>query len=320
MGPWFGAIDCGGTKTAMALIAGDGRIGARLRFPTPERPAPEAFCDLLAERWRALLAQAGGVGGAVVAVGLAAPGPADAQTGVLHRVFDWPWQDVPLAAELSARLGLPVRLDNDVRCCCLAESRWGAARGVADFVWVQISTGVGGALYLGGRPYGGAGGLAGEVGHLVLEEGGPLCRCGRRGCLQALVSGPAIAARFAATAGPAAPGDAAQGDAAGVFAAAGRGDARAQAVVAGVARDLGRGLALVCNLLDPGLLVLGGGVMASLRTELPTVRAAMRDRVLLGATRQVTVVPSAVGYDAALLGAGRLAALGPAGESGAGPA
>ncbi len=318
MGPWFGAIDCGGTKTAMALIAGDGRIGARLRFPTPERPAPGAFCDLLAERWRALLAQAGGPGGAVVGVGLAAPGPADAQTGMLHRVFDWPWRDVPLAAELSARLGLPVRLDNDVRCCCLAESRWGVARGVADFVWVQISTGVGGALCLGGRPYAGSGGLAGEVGHLVLDEGGPLCRCGRHGCLQALVSGPAIAARFAATAGPAAWGEAAQGDAAGVFAAAERGDARAREVVAGVARDLGRGLALVCNLLDPRLLVLGGGVMESLRSELPAVQAAMRERVLLGSTRQVSVVPSAVGYDAALLGAGTLAALGAAGESGAG--
>lgn len=148
----LGAIDFGGTKTAMALVTPDGRIGPRLRFATPARPTPEVMCDLLAQKWHGLLGAAGAV--AISGVGVAAPGPADAAEGILHQVFDWPWQDVQLAAELGLRLGLPVRLDNDVNCCCLAEMRFGAARQERDFAWIQVSTGVGGGLCLGGRIYG----------------------------------------------------------------------------------------------------------------------------------------------------------------------
>ncbi len=292
---WRGAIDFGGTKTAMALVAPDGRVGHRLRFWTPRQPDPDTMCDLIAQQWAALLAQSGGP--EVAGVGVAAPGPADAAAGILHQVFDWPWRDVPLAAVLSRRLGLPVRLDNDVNCCCQAEGRFGVARGVRDYAWIQVSTGVGGALCLGGQVYAGARGLAGEVGHLILDEGGPPCACGRRGCLQALVSGPALARRFHEAGGRA--GERAEA----VFAAAGAGDPRARAVLAAAARDLGRGLAIVVNLLNPEMLVLGGGVMESFAPLLPAVRQAVRERVIGEANREVAVVRSGIGYDAALLGA-----------------
>jgi glucokinase len=292
-------MDIGGTKTALAVVNSAGGVVRRLRLATPVRPEPEALCALLAQQWRQLIQDL--PGGAVVrAVGVAVPGPADAAGGILHQVFDWPWQDVPVARLLEAALGLPVRIENDVNCCCLSEQAFGAARGVDDFAWVQISTGVGAGLVLRGRLYAGATGLAGEVGHLILEEGGPLCACGRRGCLQALVSGPAIARRWReASRGVAAPGDGAEE----VFARAAAGDALAQSVVAGVARDLGRGLAMVVNILNPALVVVGGGVVSSLRAHLDAVAAALRDRVIGEANRAVPVVATAVGYDAALLGA-----------------
>lgn len=299
VGALVGAIDFGGTKTAMALIDRDGRIGPRLRIATPERPEPAAMCDLLAQQWQVLLQQAGGQ--AVDRVGVAAPGPADADAGILHQAFDWPWHEVPLAADLSMRLGLPVRLDNDVNCCCRAELRFGAARQARDFAWIQLSTGVGGALCCGGRIYAGAHGTAGEVGHLILEEDGPPCRCGRRGCLQALVSGPAIARRYGEAGGVAPPGAEA------VFVAASAGEARARDVLLGVARDLGRGIAMVVNLLGPEMIVLGGGVLQSFAPYLPAVRAAVQDRVIGERNRQVAIVQSGVGYDAALLGAAALA-------------
>ena len=294
---WVGAFDVGGTKTVLAVVAGDGRIVARRRLPTPRAPEVEAFCALLAKAWRHLVEE---VGRPVRAVGLAAPGPVDPRAGVLHQVFDWPWRDVPLAALLRERLGLPVVLDNDVNCCCLAERAWGAARGAGDFAWVQVSTGVGAGLVLGGELYQGAAGLAGEIGHVVLEEGGPACACGRRGCLQALVSGPAIARRWAERSGRS------EADAREVFRLAAR-DREARAVVAEVARDLGRGLACLVNLLNPGLVVLGGGVMGSLAAYLPEVRAHVRARVIGEANQRVPVVATAVGYDAPLLGAAVLA-------------
>lgn len=307
-----GAIDMGGTKTALALVRGDGSVVRRTRFDTPPRPSPAAFLDRVAAEWARLAAEDGGV--PVAAVGVAAPGPSDAAAGVLHQVFDWPWRDVPVAAALGARLGLPVSIENDVNCCALAEREFGAAVQVADFAWVQVSTGVGGALFLGGRLYRGASGLAGEIGHLELDVDGPRCACGRRGCLQALISGPAIARRYAEATGDerTATGDASPAvSTAEVFARASGEDQVARGVIAGVATDLGRGLALLVNLLNPALVVVGGGVLTSLAAHLPAVQRAMRDRVIGSANAAVPVVPSAVGYDAALLGAAALALAAP---------
>jgi len=280
----------------VAAVAADGRILRRARFETPPRPTPAQIVHRIAAAWSEVVE---GLAAAdrPAAAGLAAPGPADAPRGVLRQAFDWGWRDVPLAALTSAAIGVPVQLDNDVNACCLAEMRFGAAAGVQDFAWIQLSTGVGGGLVCAGRVYAGAAGLAGEVGHLVLEEDGPPCACGGRGCLQALVSGPAIARRYAERTGGA------PGAAPAVFAAAADGDPAAEEVLQAVARDLGRGLALVVNLLNPALLVLGGGVMESLQARLPAVRAALRARVIGQANREVAVRRSAVGYDAALLGA-----------------
>jgi glucokinase len=274
----------------------------RTRFETPPRPSPAAMVERICGAWAGLVADLPAEA-RPAGVGLAAPGPADADAGVLHQAFDWGWHDVPLASLVAAAIGLPVRLDNDVNVCALAEMRFGAAAGVRDLVWIQLSTGVGGALVCGGRLYAGAAGLAGEVGHMILEEDGPSCACGRRGCLQALVSGPAIARRHAE-----AGGQARAGDARGVFAAAEAGEPAAGAVLDAVARDLGRALALVVNLLNPALVVLGGGVMDSLHPWLPAARAAMQARVIGEANRGVRVERSAVGYDAALLGAAVLGA------------
>jgi glucokinase len=302
----LGAIDFGGTKTAVALVDAQGRVLRRLRLDTPARPTPEQAVEHLGRAWEALVADVPAAD-RPVRVGLTVPGPADAGAGIVRRAFDWGWRDVPLGALLARRLGLPVRLDNDVNACCLAEMRFGVAAGVRDFVWLQLSTGVGGAIVCGGQLHPGAAGLAGEVGHMVLEEGGPPCACGHRGCLEALVSGPAIARRYAeACAGGATPPPAG-GDAQGVFRAAQAGDTRAAAVLDGVARDLGRAVAFVANLLDPELVVLGGGVMESLHPWLPAIRRAALERMLEADHRRLRLERSGVGYDAALLGAALLA-------------
>lgn len=294
-----GAIDLGGTKTVVAVVDAAGRVLRHRRLQTPSRPQPDALLALLTSELQALTAELP----RIAAVGAALPGPVDGARGILHRAFDWDWHEVPVAQWLAHALGVPAAADNDVHCCCRAEQCFGVARGVDDFAWVQVSTGVGGALVLGGRLYGGAEGWAGEIGHIVLEEGGPRCACGRQGCLQALVSGPAIVRRYAA----ARAGDTPAGGAEAVFAAAARGERVAQELIAAVATDLGRGLAVLVTLLNPALVVLGGGVMASLRPYLGLVDAALRARVFGESNARVRLAATAVGYEAPLLGAAVLA-------------
>ncbi len=302
-GGMLGAIDFGGTKTALALVSPGGAVLHRDRFPTPPSPAPREMADLLADRFGRLWTQAGRP--PLRALGVAVPGPADPAAAVLRRAFDWGWKDVPLGALLAERLGLPIRLDNDVNCCTLAEGRFGAAVGRRDFFWLQVSTGVGGGLVLGGRLYRGGNGMAGEIGHVVLEEDGPPCACGRRGCLEALVSGPAIVRRYRASGGRAERAEE-------VFAAAAGGEPGAARLLAEVARDLGRAVAIAINLLDPELIVLGGGVIHGFAPYLEATRAVARARVLRQASgdpaASVPLCPTALGGDAALLGAAALAA------------
>ena len=288
----------------VALVRPDGQVVRRVRFDTPPRPVPEAMVARLGAAWDELCTGLG-ADECPATVGLAAPGPSDSARGLVLAAFDWGWRDVPLAAMIGRRIGLPVVLENDVNVCCLAEMRFGVAEGVRDFAWIQVSTGVGGGLVCGGQVYGGSAGLAGEVGHMILAEDGPPCACGRRGCLQALVSGPAITRRYA----EAIRGEVPAGGARAVFTAADQGDAHAEAVLQAVAGDLGRALALVVNLLNPAMVVLGGGVMESLHTRLGDIRDAMTARVIGEANRKVRVERSGVGYDAALLGAAALGAL-----------
>ena len=293
-----GAIDIGGTKTAMGLVHPDGTVVAHARWPTPPRPAPAELVRWVVDRWGEMR-QAAGVA-AIEGIGLSAPGPVDPGGTLIHRIFDWGWRDVPLAALLAGATGLRVRMDNDVNCCAVAEGRWGAAVGRGDFLWMQVSTGVGGGLIQGGRLYAGAHGQAGEIGHIRIQRRGAPCTCGQRGCLETLISGPAIVRRYRAA------GAAAEG-AEEVFAAADAGDPRARRLLRSVAVDLGTALVTAISLLDPDLVVLGGGVMAGFAELLPVTRAVVEARATASGAPGVPVVLTRLGAHAALLGAAALA-------------
>jgi glucokinase len=293
-----GAIDIGGTKTAVGLVRPDGTVVAHARWPTPPRSAPAELVRWVVDRWGEMR-QAAGVA-AIEGIGLSAPGPVDPGGTLIHRIFDWGWRDVPLAALLAGATGLRVRMDNDVNCCAVAEGRWGAAVGRGDFLWMQVSTGVGGGLIQGGRLYAGAHGQAGEIGHIRIQRRGAPCTCGQRGCLETLISGPAIVRRYRAA------GAAAEG-AEEVFAAADAGDPRARRLLRSVAVDLGTALIAAISLLDPDMVVLGGGVMAGFAGLLPVTRAVVEARATASGAPGVPVVLTRLGAHAALLGAAALA-------------
>ncbi len=185
-------FDIGGTKISACVADARGRALARGRVPTPEDP--RRGVEVLVTLGERLLRRAGRR--RPLAVGLAVPGPLSPD-GTLLAPPNMPrWRRLDLRRPLGRAFGAPVRVENDANAAALAEGRFGAARGLSDYVYLTMSTGVGGGLVVGGRLVRGRTGNAGEVGHQIVRRGGPRCGCGRRGCLEAIAGGAAIARRL----------------------------------------------------------------------------------------------------------------------------
>ena len=189
------ACDFGGTKLsaavmeAAALAAPDAAWRGHLRRLSPPGASAESDINTMLAMGRELLD-----GERPSAIGISFGGPVDYQSGVVRLSHHVPgWELVPLQQLFSHAFQAPVRVDNDANVAGLGEWRFGAGRGVADLLYVTVSTGVGGGWILDGRPYRGAAGLAGEIGHTVVDPNGPLCLCGKRGCVERLASGPYMA-------------------------------------------------------------------------------------------------------------------------------
>lgn len=204
-----------------------------------------------------VLARAGVDRAEVIGVGMGLPGPIDATSGAVGSSAILPgWVGVPAAAAMAERLGLPVRVDNDANLGALAELTWGAGRGVSDLAYIKAATGIGGALVIDGRLHQGRSGTAGEIGHTTLDETGPVCRCGNRGCLETFVGAPVLLRLLRASYGP-------ELTVPEMLASAARGDIGCQRVIADAGRAIGVAVANLCNLLNPGRVVVGGELAAA---------------------------------------------------------
>jgi len=247
-------IDLGGTKIEGIVIDGAGAERARIRVATPH--GYEASLEALAELVSALETQAGAP---VRAVGIGMPGSISPATGLARNGNSTWLNGRPFDADLSRRIGKPVRAANDANCFALSEATDGAAAGAASVFGVIVGTGCGGGVVIDGRVLTGASGIAGEWGHNPLpwasreEAAIAPCWCGRTGCMETWVSGPAISADHARAGGGKLP-------AREIEAAAAAGDAGAKATLARFCDRLARGLAGIVNVLDPDVIVFGGGV------------------------------------------------------------
>ena len=301
-------LDLGGTKCLGLAVAGDGRVLAEQRVPTPVAGG-DALLDVMAAVARDAAAAAGAEPGSV---GVGAPGLVDVD-GVLRVAPNLQAAvGLPIAAGLTARLGVTVHVDNDVTCAAYGEWTVGAAAGASDALLVALGTGIGGGLVVGGRLAHGAHGYAGEIGHMVVDAHGPPCPCGQRGCWERFASGGGLGrlAREAAEAGQA-PGvvalaggepDRVRGEH--VTSAARAGDPGARAILDTFAWWLALGLANLTNVLDPERIVLGGGLVDDAPLWLDAARAAYASLLLGGAARpEVPVVPALLGSRAGAVGA-----------------
>ncbi|MFE6416980.1 ROK family protein [Streptomyces rochei] len=234
------------------------------------------------------------------AAGVAVPGIVDEEHGTAVYAANLGWRDVPLRALLGERLGsVPVALGHDVRTGGLAEGRIGAGKGADRFLFVPLGTGIAGAIGIDGRVESGAHGFAGEIGHVVVRPGGLPCPCGQRGCLERFASASAVSQAWAEACGDP------EADAADCAKAVDSGDPRALAVWQDAVDALADGLVTALTLLDPRVLIIGGGLAEAGETLFSPLRDAVRRRVTF--QKLPRIVPAALGDTAGCLGAGLLA-------------
>jgi glucokinase len=305
------ALDIGGTKLAAGVVTSDGSVHGFVVEPTRRSDGPGPIITTLFELGRRAIEAATAEGvRAVAGVGISCGGPLDAAAGVLVNPLHLPgWIDVPIVAMAEAEFGLPASLDNDATLAALAEQRHGAAREARSMFYLTISTGIGGGAVLDGVLYRGAAGNGGEFGHITVVRGGRPCLCGRRGCLEAYASGTSIGVRadeaIAADGLPTSlvpPVTAEQ-----VANAAASGDPLASAIWNETIELLGQAVTDLVNILEPEVVVLGGGVTRSGAQLLDPLARAVREGAMGPAGAAVRVSLAGLGDTVCVVGAGMLA-------------
>jgi len=299
-------IDLGGTKIAGVVLGVDGGVLATEERATLD--TTDAILDTTISLIESLRRPE------VEAVGVGVAGMVDFEAGALRFAPNLPLRDVPIRDRVGEATGLRCVVDNDANAAGWGERQLGSARGHDDVLLVTVGTGIGGAIIAGGRVYRGAHGFAAEIGHIVVEPDGPPCGCGNRGCWEQVASGQAIdrLAREEAERDPAggvaraAAGETVTGRYAAV--AAREGDESAQGIFADVGRRLGEGMAGLVNVLDPEIVVVGGGVADEGELLLTPAREAFWATVEIRRGRpDVPIVVAELGNDAGAIGAAALA-------------
>jgi glucokinase len=317
------ALDLGASRIRVAAVTPDGRLHARADARTPGARGPDAVVEACIERLRGVLeALDPDVRRHLAGIGIAAPGPVDPHSGVLIEPPNVGpgFRDVALAGPIADALGLAVVLERDTHVAALGEATYGAARGVRDFLYLTVSTGIGGAIVANGELYGGADGVAGEIGHIMVDLDGPPCGCGANGHLEAISSGSGIArqARMAIEAGTA-PGLARIAErlaptpleARDVASAEDAGDPAARAIMDRARRAFGAALVGLVNVFNPELIVVGGTIAREQGERwLGPARDAVAEHAFRVPRERVRIVPAVLGDDVGLLGAQPLLGLG----------
>lgn len=316
--PYVIGIDLGGTKILAAVVNDAGEITAEAKLKTKAKEGPEAVIERIASTARQAVDKARIGWEQVAGVGIGAPGPVDPDRGTVYQPPNLEgWDQIALGPLLSKALDVPVCLENDVNLGTLGEFSLGAGRGTQDMVGIFVGTGVGGGLILDGKLRSGFRHAAGEVGHMIVAADGPVCGCGKRGCLESVASRTAIVRdiRSGLAAGreslvPKLTTGRRPRLTSGILAKAyRRGDPLVCEILSRVQWYLGLLTASIVNLVDPEMIVFGGGVVEALEDEfLAPIRVTARQYYIQqAAADQIQIVPARLGDYAGVLGAAVMA-------------
>jgi glucokinase len=303
-------VDIGGTKIAIGVVTGGGEVVQATTIPTPRRQ------DHLVQRILATIAELRRQHPDIAAVGAGAAGMVDWPSGHIRWAPNNSYRDLPLQRLLAEGSGLPSVVENDANAAAWAEATAGAGQGLSNVIALTVGTGIGGGIIMSGELQHGATGIAGEVGHIIINPtGDEQCGCGATGCLEAMAAGPALgrAGRRAAAADPtghlaqlAGGADKVTGET--VHEAAREGDPAARQLFDQLGYWLGIGLASLANVFDPQLIILGGGLVTSGDLLLGPARESFERFIFARTHRKLpSLVPARLGTDAGLIGAALLA-------------
>lgn len=294
-------IDFGHSHVQVALAdLAHNVLAERLCRLDVDRRAADAL-DAAARMVEEVLVEANVPRSAVIRAGIGIPGPVDRERGTVGSATILPgWLGLRIASEMVGRLGLPVEIENDANCGALAELTWGAGRDCSNFAYIKAATGIGAGLVIDGRLLHGASGTAGEIGHTTLDEGGALCYCGNRGCLETVASGPAILHLVG-------QGQTGTQTLERVIELAGQGDVRCRRAISDAGREIGVAVAGLCNLINPERVIVGGLLSRAGDVLLQPMRDSIRRHAVQAAAQKVDVVQAVFVERAELLGSLALA-------------
>lgn len=310
-------VDVGGTKVAAGLVDSQGQIVANLRKPMNAAADAAAGLDSVTGAIDALFAANPNARGAIRGIGICAPGPLDPRTGVVVNPPNLKcWRNFPLGAEISQRYGVPVKVDNDGNAAALAEYLWGAGRGYKTVFYTCIGTGIGAGIVFDGRIYHGRTGAAVEAGHVSIDYKGPVCGCGKRGCIEILAAGPAIARRARAKLSeqPLRESglrelvhgniDVVTSEMVGEASVAG--DSVAREVLLETVELLAVWLGNTVDFLEPDVMIIGGGVAAMLRPFFAGFPERVAAHCVNSRSREIPLLAAHYGADSGIAGGAAL--------------
>ncbi len=284
-------IDLGGTKIAGVLCTPSGKVLMDVHVPTEAKKGKKQVIENIKKAIRMLIRSHNVK---INAIGIGAPGPILYEKGIVIEAPNLPgWKRVHLKEILKKEFKVPVFVDNDANCAALAESWFGAGKFVKHFIYMTISTGIGGGIIIDKKLYRGAIGSAGEVGHMTIETKGPKCGCGNYGCLEALASGSALKRKTGL-------------DAISVELAARQGDKKAKKAIAEIAHYLAIGIADLVNVFNPEMIIIGGGLSNMKELLFTPVKNDFKKYALTLPAKSVRIVRAKLGTKAGMLGAAAL--------------
>jgi glucokinase len=313
----FVGVDVGGTKVAAGIVDSHGRILSHTRGPMNCGATDKEGLHSVISAIDSLFAMEPASRKEAHSIGICAPGPLDPRTGVIINPPNVPcWRDFPLAGEVSKRYSVSVKVDNDANAAGLAEYLWGAGHGIRNVFFSTLGTGIGTGIILDGKIFHGRTGSAAEGGHITIDPNGPVCGCGKKGCIEVLASGtgiarrareklaqsPQLGAQLIALAG----GDASTIRSEMVAKAAEAGDTLAKEVLAQTFEYIAIWLGDIVDLLEPEVIILGGGVSEMLRPHFSEIQKRMKNWCVNSRYQEIPIVPAYYGENAGIAGGAAL--------------
>lgn len=304
-----GGVDIGATHCSIAIADFTGRILQEVEFPFDIKEHPSTCIKIINDHLMRLLDSQGLTKSYLAGVGIGVPGPVNTEAGMVVSPPIMPgWDRFPIRATLEKIWECPVTLNNDAELGALGEWAYGAGRGENNIAYIKVGSGIGAGLMLNKQIYGGTTGAAGEIGHITIEENGPLCNCGNHGCLEVFAGGHAIAKEAQAivrsgkrTMLADLPPE--KLNAREVANAARRGDLHAQEILSRAGTHIGVAVASLVNLFNPSIIIIGGGVAEAGDILTTSIRDAVRERAMRASEQSVRITTAMLGRRSILIGA-----------------